>query len=181
MKFPPDFPMSPPTLTFLSKFWHPNVYPDGPVCISILHPPGPDAMSGELPEERWRPTQSVDSILLSVISMLGDPNFSSPANVAASVEWRNDKPAFLKRVANLIETAAKDIPSDVKIPHPDTNPVERQLQLDRMKALHEEAFCLYDDRGFSDYDDDEIFGSANDADEWFGSGSGSESGSDPDL
>ena len=42
-------------------------------------------MSGELPEERWLPTQTVGTILLSVISMLNDPNTSSPANVDASV------------------------------------------------------------------------------------------------
>jgi ubiquitin-conjugating enzyme E2 R len=42
-------------------------------------------MSGELPEERWRPTQTVSTILLSVISMLSDPNTYSAANVDASV------------------------------------------------------------------------------------------------
>lgn len=42
-------------------------------------------MSGELPGERWLPTQSVTTILLSVISLLSAPNFSSPANVDASV------------------------------------------------------------------------------------------------
>ena len=42
-------------------------------------------MSGELPEERWLPTQTVGTVLLSVISMLNDPNTSSPANVDASV------------------------------------------------------------------------------------------------
>jgi len=47
-------------------------------------------MSGERPEERWLPTQSVATIMLSVISMLSDPNFSSPANVDASV--RNPPP-----------------------------------------------------------------------------------------
>lgn len=166
--------MSPPTLTFLSRFWHPNVYPDGPVCISILHPPTPDAMSGEAPEERWRPTQSVASILLSVISMLGDPNFSSPANVAASVEWRNDHSAFLRRVQGLCELAAKDIPADVRIPHPDTNPAERQAQVDRIKALTDDAFSLYDHADLSDVNDEDIFGSGNE--QFFSSGS---DGSDP--
>ena len=42
-------------------------------------------MSGELPEERWLPTQTVQTIILSVISLLSAPNFSSPANVDASV------------------------------------------------------------------------------------------------
>ena len=40
MKFPKDYPQMPPTLQFTSEFWHPNVYPDGKVCISILHSPG---------------------------------------------------------------------------------------------------------------------------------------------
>ena len=32
----------PPAMTFRTKMWHPNIYPDGKVCISILHPPGDD-------------------------------------------------------------------------------------------------------------------------------------------
>jgi len=40
IKFPDTYPMSPPELHFVSEFWHPNVYKDGKVCLSILHPPG---------------------------------------------------------------------------------------------------------------------------------------------
>ena len=61
------------------------VYEDGKVCISILHAPGEDAMSGETAEERWRPILSVEAILLSVISMMNDPNIHSPANIDASI------------------------------------------------------------------------------------------------
>lgn len=39
----------------------------------------------EKPEERWLPVHTVETILLSVISMLADPNFESPANVDAAV------------------------------------------------------------------------------------------------
>src|SRR5688500_4034134 len=42
-------------------------------------------MSGESAAERWLPTQSVSTIILSVISLLNAPNFSSPANVDANV------------------------------------------------------------------------------------------------
>ena len=42
LDFPNDFPNSPPTMTFKTPIWHPNVYNDGKVCISILHPPGED-------------------------------------------------------------------------------------------------------------------------------------------
>lgn len=47
-----------------------SVYSDGRVCISILHAPGDDPMGYESSAERWSPVQSVEKILLSVVSML---------------------------------------------------------------------------------------------------------------
>lgn len=46
------------------------VYPDGNVCISILHTPGDDPTMYEQASERWSPVQSVEKVILSVISML---------------------------------------------------------------------------------------------------------------
>ena len=45
LKFPDDYPNNPPVMTFKTKMWHPNIYPDGKVCISILHAPGEDTMN----------------------------------------------------------------------------------------------------------------------------------------
>ncbi|KAL6954350.1 Ubiquitin-conjugating enzyme E2 14, partial [Sarracenia purpurea var. burkii] len=59
-------------------------YPDGHVCISILHPPGDDPNGYELASERWSPVHTVESIVLSIISMLSSPNDESPANVEAA-------------------------------------------------------------------------------------------------
>lgn len=63
------------------------VYENGEVCISILHPPGEDKWGYERPEERWLPVHSVETILISVISMLSDPNDQSPANIEAAVRF----------------------------------------------------------------------------------------------
>uniref|UniRef100_A0A7N2KPH8 E2 ubiquitin-conjugating enzyme n=1 Tax=Quercus lobata TaxID=97700 RepID=A0A7N2KPH8_QUELO len=84
MSFPSNYPNSPPTVKFTSEIWHPNVYPDGRVCISILHPPGEDPNGYELASERWTPVHTVESIVLSIISMLSGPNDESPANVEAA-------------------------------------------------------------------------------------------------
>ena len=70
LKFPKDYPLSPPTMKFTTEIYHPNVYPDGTVCISILHAPGNDPNGYEHASERWSPVQSVEKILLSVVSML---------------------------------------------------------------------------------------------------------------
>eukprot|EP00607_Mallomonas_marina_P005998 CAMPEP_0182428146 /NCGR_PEP_ID=MMETSP1167-20130531/21059_1 /TAXON_ID=2988 /ORGANISM="Mallomonas Sp, Strain CCMP3275" /LENGTH=146 /DNA_ID=CAMNT_0024610845 /DNA_START=96 /DNA_END=533 /DNA_ORIENTATION=+ len=88
LEFPADFPNSPPVMTFNSPMYHPNVFPDGKVCISILHPPGEDKFNQlETADERWRPILGVESIIVSVISMLSDPNDDSPANIDAAVMW----------------------------------------------------------------------------------------------
>jgi len=107
--FPSDFPNMPPTMRFVSTMWHPNVYEDGKVCISILHPPGEDAMNAqESAEERWRPILGVEQIIVSVISMLSDPNDESPANLDAAVMWRNDRKAFRKKVRQVVRASQED-------------------------------------------------------------------------
>jgi len=118
IKFPSDYPYNPPSIRFLSKVWHPNVYENGDLCISILHPPVEDPQSGELPCERWNPTQNVRTILLSVVSLLNEPNTSSPANVDASVMYRRWKESkgkdkeyeniIKKQVSASVTEAAKD-------------------------------------------------------------------------
>ncbi|CAO3563188.1 unnamed protein product [Mortierella alpina] len=88
MTFPPEYPLLPPKLRFTTDIYHPNVYPDGEVCISILHPPGEDKYGYEQASERWLPVHTVETILISVISMLSSPNDESPANIEAAVRIR---------------------------------------------------------------------------------------------
>ena len=57
-----DYPLNPPKMRFISKIFHPNIYPDGRVCISILHAPGDDPLGYELSNERWSPVQSVEKV-----------------------------------------------------------------------------------------------------------------------
>lgn len=84
-------------MRFTTPILHPNVYGKGDrageVCISILHT-GEDQFGYESSVERWTPVQSVETILLSVISMLAEPNPESPANIDAAKLLREDKAAF---------------------------------------------------------------------------------------
>ena len=91
-------------MRFLSDMWHPNIYPDGKVCISILHPPGVDRYNlQESADERWRPILGVEQVLVSVMSMLSEPNQDSPANIDAAKMMREDKKAFRQRVRKTVE------------------------------------------------------------------------------
>ncbi|KAJ2798088.1 hypothetical protein H4R20_004946 [Coemansia guatemalensis] len=103
LTFTKDYPFEPPTMCFQSRMWHPNIYKDGKVCISILHKPEEDDMGYEHIDERWSPAQSVHSVLLSVIGMLGSPNDESPANVDAAKMLREDRKAYKREVQRCVE------------------------------------------------------------------------------
>ena len=148
LKFPKDYPQSPPECKFTSEMWHPNgawlvccamrsivllpcgygvdfaftnrlfvtdvhayaVFPDGKVCISILHPPGYDPMNPqEDAAEKWSPVHTVESIVLSIISMLSSPNDESPANIDAAKDWRENRAEFKKKVARIVRKSQEMI------------------------------------------------------------------------
>ena len=55
-------------MQFVGEMFHPNIYPDGRVCISILHAPGDDPMGYESSSERWSPVQSVEKVSYRIVS-----------------------------------------------------------------------------------------------------------------
>ena len=89
LEFSKDYPNKPPLFKFIDDLYHPNIYPDGRVCMSILHE-GVDEYGYEHISERWNPSHSVNSILMSLLSILTEPNFESPANIDASKLWRDN-------------------------------------------------------------------------------------------
>ena len=101
INFPKEYPNKPPKLIFTSNMYHPNIYSNGSVCISILHE-GVDQYGYESVNERWNPSQSVSTVLMSILSMLGYPNFDSPANVDASKEWKDSVDTYKKKIYKLV-------------------------------------------------------------------------------
>ncbi|KAJ8653349.1 hypothetical protein O0I10_011000 [Lichtheimia ornata] len=150
MSFPEDYPFNPPTFRFNREFYHPNVYPDGRLCISILHPPGDDPVSGEKADERWNPTQSVESVLVSIISLLADPNCSSPANVDAGVAYRKNRDLFDSIVKTQVEASKKDIPPGFQMPKS-----EKDFMLAAPAEIEEDENFWYESAEESDFLDDE--------------------------
>lgn len=117
MRFTSEYPYQPPTFRFLTKnICHPNVYSDGNLCISILHKPGDDEQSGELANERWNVLHGVESVLRSVLLLLDDPEINSPANVDASVLYRDKRSEYDQRAKEIINKSQKDIPAGLVMP-----------------------------------------------------------------
>lgn len=99
--FSQNYPNEAPKITFVTKLPHPNIYTNGTICISILHN-GVDEFGYENINERWNPSHSVNSILLSIISILNEPNLDSPANIDIALLWKNNIEEYKKIVYDII-------------------------------------------------------------------------------
>jgi ubiquitin-conjugating enzyme E2 I len=68
LNFSEDYPSKPPKCKFPQGFFHPNVYPSGTVCLSILNE-----------DSGWRPAITVKQILVGIQDLLDQPNPADPA------------------------------------------------------------------------------------------------------
>ncbi|OTA99886.1 hypothetical protein M426DRAFT_76123 [Hypoxylon sp. CI-4A] len=87
MTFPDEYPTKPPKCKFTPPLFHPNVYPSGTVCLSILNE-----------DEGWKPAITVKAIALGIQDLLDNPNPDSPAQADAYNLFKRDKVEYEKRV-----------------------------------------------------------------------------------
>lgn len=148
LKFPTNYPFAPPNFKFTPAIYHPNVYSDGRICISILHEAGNET-SDEPANETWSPAQSVESVLLSILSLLEDPNIGSPANVDAAIAFKKHKDEYKKRIQNEVSRSQANLPAGFKMP-----------VLEEIRAKPQEEEVVDDDEWWDDednyYDDDDM-------------------------
>jgi ubiquitin-protein ligase len=85
IKIDDDYPTRPPSVKFISNCFHPNVYRDGKICLDIL-------------QGQWTPTMRIITTLISIQSLLDDPNPSSPANSTAAGVYSKSKEEYRKQV-----------------------------------------------------------------------------------
>ncbi|KAL3860589.1 hypothetical protein ACJMK2_010689 [Sinanodonta woodiana] len=78
LDFPSGYPYQAPTVKFINPCYHPNVDQHGNICLDIL-------------KEKWSALYDVRTILLSLQSLLGEPNIDSPLNSHAADLWSNQE------------------------------------------------------------------------------------------
>ena len=94
--FPDDYPSVPPRCVFKPVLFHPNVYPSGTVCLSLLNP--------KKSEFGWRPSISVKEILLGIQHLLEAPNWADPAQVEPVVVHQKSEAAYEEHVKAFVKS-----------------------------------------------------------------------------
>ena len=65
IEFPDNYPFEPPKVVFNTRIFHPNISPDGKICVDIL-------------KDKWVPSLTILKVLLSILSLLSSPNPKDP-------------------------------------------------------------------------------------------------------
>ncbi|XP_065674786.1 probable ubiquitin-conjugating enzyme E2 C isoform X2 [Hydra vulgaris] len=93
LNFPENYPYEAPTIKFVTPCFHPNVDAQGNICLDVL-------------KEMWSSCNSVLSVLVSIQSLLQDPNIESPLNPQAATLWKTPieyKRALISASSDAIE------------------------------------------------------------------------------
>ena len=94
VEFPSEYPFKPPKVKFLTKLLHPNVYSNGDICLDIL-------------QNAWQATYTGEKTLLSIQSLLTDPNPSSMANGVAGNLYLDNRKGYDSEVRSMTKKYAK--------------------------------------------------------------------------
>ncbi|KAG5512115.1 hypothetical protein JKF63_07580 [Porcisia hertigi] len=92
LDFTEDYPTKPPKCVFTPVLFHPNVYPSGTVCLSILNE-----------EKDWRPNITIKQILLAIQELLDHPNIKDPAQEEPYKVYMRDVREYEARVREEVQ------------------------------------------------------------------------------
>ena len=81
INFPNNYPFKPPKIKFITRIFHPNINRYGNICLDIL-------------DKQWSPALTINKVLLSISSLLSDPNADDPLDVRAAQLYNENREEF---------------------------------------------------------------------------------------
>ncbi|XP_045455822.1 ubiquitin-conjugating enzyme E2 T-like [Melitaea cinxia] len=88
---PERYPFEPPQVKFVTPVYHPNIDKGGRICMNMLKMP---------PKGSWLPTITIETLIISIQSLLANPNTDDPLMMELALEYKFDRSGFLENARN---------------------------------------------------------------------------------
>lgn len=93
VRFPEDYPVRPPQVTFKTPIYHPNVSAEGEIGLELLH-------------DNWTPALTLEKVLLSLSALLAEPEARDALRPELAAEFQQVRAQFEKKARAFTEAHA---------------------------------------------------------------------------
>ncbi|KPJ09825.1 Ubiquitin-conjugating enzyme E2 T [Papilio machaon] len=94
---PKRYPFEPPRVKFVTPIYHPNIDKEGRICMDLLKMP---------PNGAWVPTITLENLLISLQTLMANPNPHDPLMMDIANEYKIDIEKFNENARRCTEKYA---------------------------------------------------------------------------